>query len=163
MRFYKRTNMGVQWLSVLARIALGGVFIWSALYKIKWPYMFLGSVYDYEIVGPRCGILIAMVLPWTELFVGVCLLGNVLTRGAIVMAGGMMGLFVFLHAYVISKGLGISCGCFSGSAVEPVGYLSLITNCLLLALCLVYFVFSVDRDFPGAFKRDFLRRREGAA
>jgi len=156
---FNKMNIIFQWLSVWARTVLGGIFIWSAIYKIKWPYIFLGNVYDYEIVGPQFGILIAMTLPWIELFLGVCLLGNLLTKGAILIATGMMGLFVFLHAYVIYKGLAISCGCFSVSDVQPVSYLSLFRNCLLLILCVIYFGCSLDFDFVACFKRGFLRRR----
>jgi hypothetical protein len=124
-----------EWLGVLARTALGAVFVWSAMYKLRWPYMFLANVYDYEVLGPQSGILIAMTLPWIELLVGMCLLGNLLTKGAVLLATAMMGVFVFLHASVIQRGLAISCGCFSGSAAEPVSYSSLIRNCVLLLLC----------------------------
>lgn len=159
MIFNNKRSIVFQWLSVLARTVLGGIFIWGAIHKIKWPYLFLGNVYDYEIVGPQFGILIAMTLPWIELFVGVCLLGNILTKGAILIATGMMGLFVFLHAYVIYEGLSISCGCFSVSYADPVGYLSLFRNCLLLILCVICFGFCLDFDFVACFKRGFLRRR----
>jgi hypothetical protein len=151
-----KVNMVLQWLSVLARVVLGGIFIWSAIYKIKWPYVFLGNVYDYEIVGPRFGILIAMVLPWVELFVGMCLLGNILTKGAILIATGMMGLFVFLHAFAIYNGLAIRCGCFGVIGVESVSYLSLFRNCLLLILCVICFGFGPDSNFAAFFTRSFL-------
>lgn len=159
MTFNNKINIKIQWLSALARIIIGGIFIWGAIYKIKWPYIFLGSVYDYEIVGPQFGILIAMVLPWIELFVGVCLFGNILTKGAILIATGMIGLFVFLHAYAIYNGLAINCGCFGVSSAEPVSYSSLFRNCLLLILCVICFGFSLDFDIAACFKRGFLRRR----
>lgn len=141
---YKKSIIIFQHLNVLARIALGGIFIWSAIYKIKWPYIFLGNVYDYEIIGPKFGILIAMVLPWVELYVGICLIGNLLTKGAILIATGMMGLFVFLHAYAIHNGLLIDCGCFGINSSEPVNYLSLLRNCFLFLLCLFCLVFSYN-------------------
>ena len=150
-------NVSYQWLAGLARIVLGGVFVWGAIHKIKWPYMFLGNVYDYEIVGPQAGILIATVLPWLELFVGVCLLGNILFKGAILLATGMMGLFVFLHASVLYRGLGISCGCFSISESHPVSYASLIINCFLLMVCVIYFARTVEGGVLANLKRGVLR------
>ncbi|UCG49519.1 MAG: hypothetical protein JSU94_06995, partial [Phycisphaerales bacterium] len=43
---------------ILVRLALGCLFIWSSLPKIRQPYDFLSSIYDYEIVGPRLGLFV---------------------------------------------------------------------------------------------------------
>lgn len=142
-----RASTVVTCLSVLISTIVGGVFIWSALYKIRWPYVFLGSVYEYEIVGPKFGILVAMALPWIELLVGVCMVGRILTKGAIVVAAAMMGVFVFVHASVLHRGLEIGCGCFSVSEAGHISYVTLLRNGLLLAACLVYLVIDLGIGF----------------
>ena len=48
---------------LVVRLGLGAMFIASSLPKIRLPYEFLSSVYNYEIVGPKMGVLVAMVLP----------------------------------------------------------------------------------------------------
>lgn len=57
-------------LALVARLALGCIFIAGSIAKLRQPYDFLGSVYNYELVGPGLGAVVAIVLPWLELFVG---------------------------------------------------------------------------------------------
>ncbi|MFH1616423.1 MAG: MauE/DoxX family redox-associated membrane protein [Planctomycetota bacterium] len=56
------------------RVAIGCMFIYSSLPKIRQPYDFLASVYSYELVGPKVGMFVAMTLPFLELIVGICLI-----------------------------------------------------------------------------------------
>jgi putative oxidoreductase len=113
--------------SVLAvRLGLGFLFIMSSVPKIRQPYVFLGSVYGYELVGPQFGVLVAMALPWLELFVGVCLVAGVFVGGALLASTGMGMLFTFALASALWRHLDISCGCFSSSATGKISYLTLI-------------------------------------
>jgi uncharacterized membrane protein YphA (DoxX/SURF4 family) len=108
------------------RLGLGFLFIASSLPKIRQPYMFLGSVYGYELVGAKMGVLVAMVLPWAELFAGVCLVGGVFVGGALLASLGMGVLFTFVLASALWRQLDISCGCFSSSAAGKISYMTLI-------------------------------------
>ena len=49
--------------AMVVRLGLGCMFLYGSLHKIRQPYDFLSSVYYYELVGPRLGLLVAMVLP----------------------------------------------------------------------------------------------------
>jgi len=49
--------------ALVVRIGLGCMFLYSSLPKIRQPYDFLASVYKYELVSPKLGLLIAMVPP----------------------------------------------------------------------------------------------------
>jgi uncharacterized membrane protein YphA (DoxX/SURF4 family) len=108
------------------RLGLGFMFIASSVPKIRQPYPFLGSVYAYELVGPKLGVLVAMVLPWLELFAGVCLVGGVFLGGALLASAGMGVLFTYVLASALWQHLDISCGCFSTSLAGKIGYLTLI-------------------------------------
>ena len=120
---------------VLVRLALGCLFIWSSLPKIRQPYDFLSSIYDYEIVGPKLGLLVAMILPWAELLVGICLVGGVFLGGALLVAAAMGAIFTFVIASALYRGLDISCGCFSTSA-DKISYITLIRALLILLAAL---------------------------
>jgi cobalt-zinc-cadmium efflux system protein len=85
-------------IELAMRVALGCLFIYSALPKIRQPYDFLHDVYNYEIVGPKLGLLVAMVLPWMEFMVGVCLLGGIFISGALLVCMGMAAMFSFVVA-----------------------------------------------------------------
>ena len=111
---------------LVVRLGLGFTFILSSMPKIRQPFIFLGSVYGYEIVGPQMGVLVAVVLPWLELLVGVCLVGGVFVGGAFLASIGMGALFTFVLAWALWWHLDISCGCFSTSAAGKISYATLI-------------------------------------
>ncbi len=121
------------WLRVLSvgvRLGLGCLFLWSSLPKIQLPHSFLGEVYAYRLVGPASGMLVAMVLPWLELVVGICLLGGVLVTGALVACMAMALLFTVAINWALYHGFNISCGCF-GSNATLVGYGTLARSILI--------------------------------
>jgi len=125
-RFLPRRERFLPGFVLLVRLGLGFMFIVSSLPKIQRPYPFLGSVYGYEMVGPKMGVLVAMVLPWVELFAGVCLVGGVFVGGALLASMGMGVLFTFVLASALYRHLDISCGCFSTSSAGKISYLTLI-------------------------------------
>lgn len=132
-RFWSKVRRVEYGLTVVLRLGLGCMFIWASLPKIRQPFDFLSNVYDYEMVGPKMGMLVAMVLPWLELLLGICLVGGIFLSGALLMGTGLMVIFTYGHASVLSRGLLISCGCFSASSPELIGYATLIRSCLILS------------------------------
>ena len=119
---------------LVVRLGLGFMFIMSSLPKIRQPYAFLGSVYGYEIVGPKLGVLVAMVLPWVELFAGVCLVGGVFVGGALLASMAMGAMFTFVLASALWRHLDISCGCFSSSAAGKISYATLIRSIVIMVV-----------------------------
>lgn len=122
--------------SVIVRLAIGCMFIWSSLPKIRQPYDFLSDVYGYELVGPKLGMLVAMTLPWLELFVGICLIGGIFVGGALLVSAAMGVMFAFVLSSVMYRGLEISCGCFGGGP-DLVGYSTVIRAILILLFSLI--------------------------
>lgn len=110
--------------ALVVRIGLGCMFLHSGLPKIRQPYDFLSSVYKYELVGPKLGMLTAMVLPRAELMVGVCLLGGIFVGGSLLVSIAMGGMFTFVIGSAMYRGLEISCGCFGASGA--IGYSTLV-------------------------------------
>jgi uncharacterized membrane protein YphA (DoxX/SURF4 family) len=126
--------------SLVVRLGLGCLFLWSSLPKIRQPYDFLSSVYNYELVGPRLGVLIAMTLPWAELLVGICLVGGIFVSGALLVSTAMAAMFIFVIASALYRGLPISCGCFSAPGAGAIGYSTLIRSCAILLLSIAAYV-----------------------
>jgi uncharacterized membrane protein YphA (DoxX/SURF4 family) len=118
------------------RIAIGCLLIWSSIPKIRHPYVFLSNVYEYELLGSKLGMVLAMILPWLELFLGICLVGGILVGGALLGSCVVFSMFTFAHASVLYRGLEISCGCFSSSSSEVVSYATLIRSIALLLTCI---------------------------
>jgi len=124
----------------ITRISFGCLFIWSGLLKIRQPYIFLSSIYDYGIVGPKVGILVAMVLPWLEVILGCCLAGGILVSGSFLTVIILFTIFTFNFATVLYQGLKISCGCFGSDSSDVITYLTLMRSCLMLAVCVIAYV-----------------------
>jgi hypothetical protein len=119
---------------VIVRLGLGCMFLYGSLPKIRQPYDFLSSVYNYELVGPKLGVLVAMVLPWAELFVGIYLIGGIFVSGALLVSIAMGAMFSFAVASALYRGLNISCGCFRASSTEQIGYITLIRALVIMLI-----------------------------
>ena len=133
----------------VVRLGLGCLFLWSSLPKIRQPYDFLSSVYNYELVGPKLGILVAMTLPWAELLVGICLIGGIFVSGALLVSIGMAAMFTFVLASALYRGLDISCGCFSASGAGVIGYSTLIRACAILLFSIAAYIILVALRPPN--------------
>lgn len=75
-----------------------------------------------------------IVLPWTELTLGLCLLFNIFTPGASVLAAGWMTLFISIIAFNLLRGFDVGCGCFSTSATETMNILTWLRDISIPAL-----------------------------
>jgi putative oxidoreductase len=114
---------------LIVRLSLGCLFLWSSVPKIRQPYDFLSSVYNYELAGPKLGMLVAITLPWVELLVG-----GIFVGGALLVSIAMAAMFTFALAFALYHGLEISCGCFGASEAGPIDYSTLIRACVILLL-----------------------------
>lgn len=100
-------------LVLLGRVGLGVVFLYAAYTKLRVPWaIFAMSINSYQVLPEPLVILIARVLPWLELVLGVLLIvGWKLRYVAAATSALLLGFFVIMvRSYF--KGLGIDCGCF---------------------------------------------------
>lgn len=95
------------------RIVLGLIFMAASVDKILHPAAFAEIVRNYQILPDLFVNPVAMVLPWLELMCGAALACGVFRRGASLLVMGMLSVFIVVMWYNISRGLDISCGCFS--------------------------------------------------
>jgi uncharacterized membrane protein YphA (DoxX/SURF4 family) len=121
------------------RVALGCLFIYASLPKIRQPYDFLANVYEYELVGPKLGMLVVMSLPRLELLVGICLVGGVFVSGALLVCIGMAVMFTFVIASALYRGLDIGCGCF-GSQTDIISYFTLVRSGAILFVSILAYL-----------------------
>lgn len=136
-------------IGFVVRLVLGCMFLVSTLGKIRQPYDFLGDVYGYELVGPKLGMLTAMVLPWTELLVGICLLGSIFVGGALLVSAGMGVMFTFALSWAMYHELDISCGCF-GAGSNQIGYGTLIRAVLITVFSLLAYLLVIFRPVKAS-------------
>jgi len=104
---------------IVARLTLAGIFIYASLDKIAHPAAFAKDVYNYQILPDALINLTALVLPWLELFLGLCLLAGIWLPGAVLTINVLMVVFLAALVFNLSRGLDINCGCFSTGSEAP--------------------------------------------
>ncbi len=126
-------NTTKQWLVLFSRLVLGVVLIYASWDKIFNVAQFARDIQNYAV--PTFGLenLMAMVLPWLELVVGICLIGGVMVDGAAWLTLGMMAMFIVMIGLAILRGIDIECGCGMREG-EMVGLPKLIEDCVYFAL-----------------------------
>jgi hypothetical protein len=104
---------------IVARLILAGIFIYASLDKIAHPAAFAKDVYNYQILPDALINLTALVLPWLELFLGLCLLSGIWLPGAVLTANWLLIVFLAAFVFNLARGLDINCGCFSTGSDAP--------------------------------------------
>ena len=96
------------------RILIGLVLLLSGLEKSISPYQnFLYVVQAYQMLPSWAEHLVAMVLPWFELLVGLMMVLGVWTMWALKLSMLCFGMFVVVVGQALWRGLPLDqCGCF---------------------------------------------------
>ena len=108
------------WLTLFARLILGGVLLAAGDLKIGNLQKSAMAVRAYELLPVSLANFLGYTLPWIEIGVGLLLI-----TGALVRISGLIGAVTML-AFIIAigqawaRGLSIDCGCFGGGgAIDP--------------------------------------------
>ncbi len=127
-------KMQIKHVVLVARLIIGGLFIYASMYKVLNPADFAVTVRNYTILPVEWTNLVAITLPWVELGSGLFLVLGVSIRPSALLTTGMMAVFLGALIYAYSVGLDIDCGCFSASTESSakIGPLYLIRDTLLL-------------------------------
>jgi uncharacterized membrane protein YphA (DoxX/SURF4 family) len=120
-------------LSILSRLGLAAIFIYSAYAKLKAPwFVFAASIDSYRMLPSGATIWIAKTLPWFELALGVLLVIGFRVKWVAIACGVLLAGFwlSMLRAYL--KGMDIDCGCFGPG--ERISTLTLFRDSLMVIL-----------------------------
>ena len=105
-----------KYLVIICRLILGGVFIYASLDKIANPAEFAKAVGNYHVLPFGMENLVALILPWVELIVGICIITGILVDGSSILIIIMNVIFIFAISQALARGISIECGCFSTSS-----------------------------------------------
>jgi uncharacterized membrane protein YphA (DoxX/SURF4 family) len=109
----------IRWLGVLARLVLGGVWLWAGLAKLPHPNASVSAVRAYQLIPTGLAETVGRVLPTLEVVVGACLVLGLLVRFSGVLSALLLVAFIVGIASVWSRGLEIDCGCFGSGGPNP--------------------------------------------
>jgi uncharacterized membrane protein YphA (DoxX/SURF4 family) len=134
MEKHDQTDRG-RMVNVALRLLLGAVFLYASYDKILHPQAFARAVYNYQILPDALINLTALILPWLELLLGICLVAGWWLPGTTMLCTGLMVVFIGSLIFNQIRGLDIHCGCFSAGINEgPAGLWTVARDMVLLAM-----------------------------
>lgn len=138
----------MQTLSLVARLVLGGVMLIAGAEKISALPQFAISISNYQLLPLESVNIVALLIVWTEVTVGVLLIAGAAVRGSALVSGALLALFIVAILTAMARGLDINCGCAiseadlaAGNKGEQVGWPKIFVNLATLAaaIFLIYF------------------------
>lgn len=149
MRPHSATVVGH--MTLVIRVVLGAVFLFSSAGKIANPDAFATIVTNFQLLSPQLVSLTAIILPWVEAICGVALVVGRMEKGAALLVSAMMMVFIAIILYNGYRGLNVACGCFSLAAKEPSNItLNTLRNLVILAAGGWVLFFSGNRRWAAA-------------
>ncbi|MBC8432906.1 MAG: DoxX family membrane protein [Desulfobacterales bacterium] len=141
--------------ALLARLILGGIFIYASFDKILHPAAFAEAVYNYQVLPDGFINLTAIVLPWLELVLGSFLIIGFWLPGTVVMSNLLLMTFTGALLFNMARGLDIGCGCFSTTTESAINLWTVLrdTSFLIPAAYLFYVTF-FPRNKPALNRSD---------
>jgi len=136
-----RTN----YVNVILRLLVGGVFVSAALFKIADPANFALAVANYRLAPHALNNLIAVLLPWIEMLSGLLVLTGIWLRAAALVIASLTAIFILAIVSALMRGLNIECGCFGTVGGRHIGLFSLLIDTTLFSLATLLAMFPNDR------------------
>jgi uncharacterized membrane protein YphA (DoxX/SURF4 family) len=109
------------WLTLLARLILGGTLLAAGLLKVAHPYTSAAAVRAYRLLPHGLANFIGYTLPWFEIGVALALILGLAVRFSAAVSGLLMLAFIFGVGSAWARGLTIDCGCFGGGGTVAAG------------------------------------------
>ena len=113
MNFIRSLN-----LPLIFRIILGIIFIYASYDKILDPAAFSKNIHNFHTTDNLVWVenLVALILPWLELIVGVFLVFGVFLEGSTSITIGLYIFFILILSQAVFRGIDVHCGCFKTEA-----------------------------------------------
>jgi uncharacterized membrane protein YphA (DoxX/SURF4 family) len=133
-----------RWVGVLARLLVGGVWLYAGALKLPHPDTSVSAVRAYQLLPTGLADTVGHVLPMLEIVVGGCLVLGLLVRFTGALSALMQLAFIIGIVSVWSRGIAINCGCFGNGGADPDAFnkypweIARDTGLLALSLLLVW-------------------------
>ena len=135
------------WTELTVRWLLGATFVFASFPKILSPENFAKAIYSYSLFPEFAINLIAIVLPFIELFSGLALIVGIYYHAAAIIISGMLSAFIIALSINLIRGHQFDCGCFSFDSTNAAysSELLLIRDIIFLVLSAYILIFKGDR------------------
>lgn len=108
-------------IGLVARLGLAAVWLVSGFLKAAAPAETLVAVKAYRLLSPGTAEIVAAVLPYLEIALGLLLVLGLATRLAAVLSAVVLLVFIGGVISAAARGLSIDCGCFGGGGDVAAG------------------------------------------
>ena|SRR3972149_3211987 len=126
-----------KYMTLIFRLILGIVFIIASFDKIISPADFASSIRNYRILPLSVINIMALIMPWLELFCGIFLILGVFIRTSSFLILLMLIVFSIAILSAILRGLDIDCGCFKNSVMaSKAGWSKFFEDILMILMAL---------------------------
>jgi putative oxidoreductase len=119
---------------LVARIALGALFVFSGAAKVYDPGEFATAVQKYNLLPWIPGVILALYLPWLEILCGLLLALKKFEKGALLVIIVLLIIFTVALASAMVRGLDIDCGCFGKAFTSTGTMIPMVRNLLLIVV-----------------------------
>ncbi|SHL31955.1 Methylamine utilisation protein MauE [Pseudonocardia thermophila] len=104
-------------LATLARLLLGGVWLWAGLAKVTDLDASVRAVRAYDLLPEAVVPIVGAALPLVEVLLALLLVAGIFVRPAAIASAVLMAAFVIGIASAWARGLRIDCGCFGSGGL----------------------------------------------
>lgn len=111
----------LDWVGLVARLFLAGVWFLSGSAKAFDPTTARAAVRAYQVLPPDLADVVGLALPWLEIMLGLLLLLGVAVRLTAVFSAVLLVIFIAGVVSAAARGLSIDCGCFGGGGTIAAG------------------------------------------
>ena len=101
------------WLELALRWILGATFLYASYGKIVSPADFAKIIYGYGLFPPLLINMIAIIVPFLELVIGLALILGIYPRSAALVVNGLLIAFIIILSINLIRGHEFNCGCFA--------------------------------------------------
>jgi uncharacterized membrane protein YphA (DoxX/SURF4 family) len=119
-----------QGFAIVVRVTLGVILVAAGVLKAGSGEAMAESIANYRLLPAAGAQILAVMLPWTEIVVGLLLVLGLWVRAAAGVSTGLFGMFSVAVLSALMRGLDIACGCFGSSTASRSGLHTLILDVL---------------------------------
>ena len=105
-------------LVVSFRLILGYIFIYASISKIVNPLEFSNQIDLYKATPLIINNMIALIIPWIELLIGLGLILNRNIKGSIILSIILLIIFIILLSQAYYRDISLDCGCFGTASMK---------------------------------------------
>ena len=135
-----------EYTGLLFRLVLGYVFIYASIGKISNPLDFSIAIQNYRILPDSLSNIMAIILPWLELYCGLFLVLGILPRGSSIIIASLTTVFIIAIISAMVRGLDISCGCTNpADTSDKLDFFKVVEDIFYLAISLYCYFFPPER------------------